>query len=197
MWSCRLAGTRASAVQPASAIDANRCVAVSQSTRLCSMSTFSQAKPTRAKNRAAVMLPSDSHVPTAGCPAFRARFTGFARMVLVLSSGGLLFVMPPGRGDAATWLPGPPVTGHGRLVVVGRRQDQVVVVIMRVLVFFGTAATGRFRPLREVAHSRSCVTKHQECKLPSLGHPSSRSLYARCRCAKTVSLVNACGPGHN
>ena len=31
------------------------------------MSTVSQAKPARAMNRAAVMLPRDSQVPTAGC----------------------------------------------------------------------------------------------------------------------------------
>ncbi len=71
MWSWRFAGTRASAMQPASAIAANMCVAVSQSTRLCSISTVSQAKPARAMKRAAVMLPSDSQVPTDGWPAFR------------------------------------------------------------------------------------------------------------------------------
>src|SRR6266851_6239699 len=80
MCSWRLAGTRASAVQPASATDAKMCVAVSQSTRLCSMSTVNQANPDRAKNRAAVMLPSDNHVPTDGWPAFKDRLTGFARM---------------------------------------------------------------------------------------------------------------------
>src|SRR5947209_14319194 len=57
------------------------CVAVSQSTRLCSMSTVSHANPARAMNRAAVMLPSDSHVPTEGWPALRAFLTGFARIL--------------------------------------------------------------------------------------------------------------------
>src|SRR5262245_24264626 len=81
MWSWRFDGTRARAMQPASAIDANMWVAVSQSTRLCSMSTVTQAKPARAMNRAAVMLPSESHVPTDGSPALRARLTELARMV--------------------------------------------------------------------------------------------------------------------
>ena len=56
------------------------CVAVSQSTRLCSMSTVSQAKPLRARKRDAVMLPSDSQVPTDGRPAFNACLTGLGRM---------------------------------------------------------------------------------------------------------------------
>src|SRR5262249_39211497 len=81
----RLAGTRARAVQPASAIVANMCVAVSQSTRLCSMSTVSQEKPARARNRAAVMLPNDSQVPAGGSPFGRARLRGLARMT---SAGG-------------------------------------------------------------------------------------------------------------
>src|SRR6516164_5546797 len=68
-------------MQPASAIDANMCVAVSQSTRLCSISTVSQAKPARAMKRAAVMLPSDSQVPTDGRPALSACLTGLARML--------------------------------------------------------------------------------------------------------------------
>src|SRR5438067_1331555 len=55
-------------------------VAVSQSTRLCSISTFSQANPLRARNRAAVMDPRDNHVPTDGCPSRRARLTGLARI---------------------------------------------------------------------------------------------------------------------
>src|SRR5438477_243855 len=59
---------------------ANMCVAVSQSTRLCSMSVVSQAKPARAMKRAAVMLPSDNHVPTEGLPSRRARLTGLGRM---------------------------------------------------------------------------------------------------------------------
>jgi hypothetical protein len=50
----------------ASAILANICVAVSQSTKLCSISTVSQANPARARNRAAVILPSDSQLPNAG-----------------------------------------------------------------------------------------------------------------------------------
>src|SRR5207248_152243 len=62
--------------------EANMCVAVSQSTRLCSMSTVSQAKPARARKRAAVMLPRDSQVPKEGLPACRACLTGFFRMVL-------------------------------------------------------------------------------------------------------------------
>src|ERR1700736_6448573 len=81
MWSCRLEGTRARATQPASAMEANMCVAVSQSTRLCSMSTVSQAKPLRARKRDAVMLPSDSHVPTDGRPAFNVCLTGLGRMI--------------------------------------------------------------------------------------------------------------------
>ena len=44
------------------------------------MSTVSQAKPARARNRAAVMLPSDSQVPTDGLPSRRVRFTGFGRI---------------------------------------------------------------------------------------------------------------------
>ena len=80
MWSCRLAGTRASGVQPASAIAANMWQAVSQLTRLCSMSTVSQANPARARNRLAMMLPSDNQVPTLGRPACKSRFTGLGRM---------------------------------------------------------------------------------------------------------------------
>src|SRR5712691_9486693 len=80
MWSCRFDGTRARAVQPASAMAANMCVAVSQSTRLCSMSTVSHANPALARKRAAVMLPSESQVPTEGCPALNARLTGLGRM---------------------------------------------------------------------------------------------------------------------
>src|SRR5437763_4137213 len=80
MWSWRLAGTRARAVQPASAMEANMWVAVSQSTRLCSISTVSQAKPARARKRAAVMLPRDSQVPTEGCPPLSACLTGLGRM---------------------------------------------------------------------------------------------------------------------
>src|SRR2546423_389227 len=80
MWSWRLAGTRARAVQPASAIDANMWVAVSQSTRLCSISTVSQEKPARAMKRVAVILPSDNQVPTDGSPFLSARLTGFVRM---------------------------------------------------------------------------------------------------------------------
>src|SRR5579871_567851 len=63
---------------------ANMCVAVSQSTRLCSMSTVSHANPDRARNREAVMLPSDNQVPTAGFPSRSARFTGLARIVFSL-----------------------------------------------------------------------------------------------------------------
>src|SRR5438876_786124 len=66
--------------QPASAMDANMCVAVSQPKRLCSMSTVSQAQPARAMNRDAVIEPSDSQVPIAGSPALRARLTGLGRM---------------------------------------------------------------------------------------------------------------------
>src|SRR5437868_4961549 len=61
-------------------MEAKMCVAVSQSTRLCSISTVSQAQPARARKREAVMLPSDSQVPTDGSPALRARLTGLARM---------------------------------------------------------------------------------------------------------------------
>src|SRR5579884_3243243 len=61
---------------------ANICAAVSQSTLLCSMSTVSQAKPARARKRAAVMLPSDNQVPTEGRPSSNARFTALARMPL-------------------------------------------------------------------------------------------------------------------
>ena len=39
-----------------------------------------QANPARARNREAVMLPSDSQVPTLGLPARRSRLTGFGRM---------------------------------------------------------------------------------------------------------------------
>src|SRR5260221_224119 len=67
-------------MHPASAIAPNIWVAVSQSTRLCSRSTVSQAKPVRARSRAARMLPSDSHVPAAGWFALSARLTGFARI---------------------------------------------------------------------------------------------------------------------
>src|SRR6185437_15789432 len=80
MWSWRLDGTRARAMQPASAMEANICAAVSQSTCVCSMSTVSQAKPARARKREAVMLPSDSQVPTDDWPAFNARLTGLARI---------------------------------------------------------------------------------------------------------------------
>src|SRR5262249_13036804 len=59
---------------------ANMCVAVSQSTRLCSMSTVSQEKPQRARKRDAVMLPSDSQVPTDALPAFRAAVTALERI---------------------------------------------------------------------------------------------------------------------
>ena len=55
--------------------------AVSMPTRLCSISTVSQWKPARARNRAAGMLPSDSQVPTDGWPALRARLTGLGRIV--------------------------------------------------------------------------------------------------------------------
>src|SRR4051812_40927800 len=87
MWSCRLAGTRARAMQPGSAVAGDMCGAVSQSTRLCSMSTVIQEKPVRAMKRAAVMLPSDSQVPTEGWPAFNARLTVLGRMIFV--SGGV------------------------------------------------------------------------------------------------------------
>jgi hypothetical protein len=80
MWSWRLDGTRTRAVQPASAMEATTCVVVSQPTRLCSVSTVSHAQPARARNRAAVMLPSDSQEPTDGCPDFNARLTGLGRM---------------------------------------------------------------------------------------------------------------------
>src|SRR5437868_1465743 len=100
MWSWRLAGTRARAVQPASATEANMCVAVSQSTRLCSMSTVSQAKPARARKRAAVMLPSDSHVPTAGWPARSAFLTGFARIAVPLPGASDLLALQPGHLEA-------------------------------------------------------------------------------------------------
>src|SRR3954468_23710362 len=99
MWSWRLLGTRASATQPASAIEANMCVAVSQSTRLCSISTVSQAKPDRARNGDAVILPRDSQVPTCGLPAFSAFLTGLLRMTrLVAGEGsgqGRLYVPDP------------------------------------------------------------------------------------------------------
>src|SRR5262245_62099824 len=80
MWSWRFAGTRARATQPPSAMDANMCVAVSQSTSVCSMSTVSQDHPARAMKRAAMIEPSDSQVPTDGSPALRARLTGLGRM---------------------------------------------------------------------------------------------------------------------
>ena len=44
------------------------------------MSVVSQSKPARAMKRAAVMLPSDSQVPTAGWPALSKRLTGLGRM---------------------------------------------------------------------------------------------------------------------
>src|SRR4051812_16705254 len=46
------------------------------------MSTVSQAKPTRARKRAAVMLPSDSQVPTDGWPDLRACLTVLVRMIV-------------------------------------------------------------------------------------------------------------------
>ncbi len=80
MWSCRFDGTRTSGTHPASAMDAIMCVVVSTFTSECSTSTVSQSNPARARNRAAVMLPSESHVPTLGLPAFRSFLTGLVRM---------------------------------------------------------------------------------------------------------------------
>jgi len=40
----------------------------------------SQSKPARAMKRVAVMLPSDSQVPTAGLPALSRRLTGLGRI---------------------------------------------------------------------------------------------------------------------
>src|SRR5262245_30290712 len=45
------------------------------------MSSVSQSKPARAMKRAAVMLPSDSQVPTAGLPSFNSFFTEFDRIM--------------------------------------------------------------------------------------------------------------------
>src|SRR5579883_140944 len=56
------------------------CVVVSTLTSECSISTVSQSKPARARNRAAVILPRDNHVPTVGLPAFRRRLTVFVRI---------------------------------------------------------------------------------------------------------------------
>src|SRR5438552_13461218 len=93
------------------------CVAVSQSTRLCSMSTVSQANPARAINRAAVILPSESHVPTDGWPAFKARLTGLGRIRTSRSHfpKETRFAQ---RGDRA-WLHGAIIGGPG-----DRRNDK-------------------------------------------------------------------------
>src|SRR6266852_3541064 len=79
---------------------ANICVAVSKSTRLCSISTVSQEKPIRAKNRAANIFPRDNQVPTAGWPDFRARLTAFGRMIFSLSmhNGDLRILSLDGTG---------------------------------------------------------------------------------------------------
>src|SRR5207302_926515 len=65
---------------PASATEAKMWAAVSQSHRLCSMSTVSQSRPLRAMKRAAVMLAKDSQVPKEGLPAFKVRLTALGRM---------------------------------------------------------------------------------------------------------------------
>src|SRR5262249_23801757 len=57
-----------------------------------------QAKPARARKRAAVMLPIDNQVPTDGCPALSARLTGFG------------FI---GRTSVLVLLPSPPKRGRG------------------------------------------------------------------------------------
>src|SRR5262249_34720339 len=138
MWSWRLAGTRARAVQPASATAAKMCVAVSQSTRLCSISTLSQAKPARARKRAAVMLPSDSHVPTDGWPAFNARLTALDRMEDAFRVRSIFVEAPLRRRDAASRLADGSRTGAARQPVVGRHHV-VLVVVMRVFVLLAEA----------------------------------------------------------
>src|SRR5262249_22904565 len=152
MWSWRLAGTRARAVQPASAIDANMCVAVSQSTRLCSISTVSQLKPARAMKRAAVMLPNDSQVPTAGCPALSARLTGFARMYFVLPcvnwSSIVVIVSPRRRTLQRLPLRRRHLGAVVRRLVVG--DVRIVIVIVRILVFVFARLGECFRFVRRI-----------------------------------------------
>src|SRR5581483_11735763 len=120
----------------------NMCVAVSQSTRLCSISTVSQAKPARAIKRAAVMLPSDSQVPTEGWPAFRSCLTGLARMKSSQNSrrDRSIFVKTAVAGrryNLAT------AGGADRAALaVLRRGHLVIIVEMRVFVFLVEAHFG-------------------------------------------------------
>src|SRR5690349_21816166 len=124
-------------MQPGSAMAANMWVAVSQSTRLCSMSTVNHAKPVRAMKRAAVMLARDSQVPTDGWPAFKARLTGLGRMQ-----------SPPHRVESVFKAAshGRQATGRHTLAgrwfqfrVIFRRLEVVGVVIVGVFVLLVTA----------------------------------------------------------
>ena len=182
MWSCRLLGTRARARQPASAMEANMCVAVSQSTRLCSMSTVSQAKPARAMKRAAVMLPSDSQVPTAGCPSFNARLTGLGRIIHpyygVRRLGSVVTVTPAGRW----WFPGT-FPGGGRTVVtrwiIALKVEVIVVVIVWIFIDswrLGPVLTGiSGRVTHEQTSSRNtCFRKTPGEQQPAQLHPGGR-----------------------
>src|SRR5205807_504257 len=63
-----------------------------------SISTVSHWKPLRAMKRAAGMLPSDSQVPTEGCPNLRARLTEFGRIIESLSMGRVGVGQSSGRG---------------------------------------------------------------------------------------------------
>ncbi len=75
MWSWREVGRHAArAEQPASAIEANIRAAVSNPTRLCSMSTVNQAKPLRARKRAALPSESSKRPLRKDAPAFERLF---------------------------------------------------------------------------------------------------------------------------
>src|SRR5947209_20271106 len=74
---------------------------------VCWVSTVSQAKPARAMNRAAVTLPSDSQVPTAGLPARSSCLTALGR--IASPRGGAVLYTPCRRRRAS------PVPFVGRL----------------------------------------------------------------------------------
>ena len=64
------------------------------------MSTVSQANPARAMNRAAVTLPSDSQVPTAGLPAQEKLLDGIGTHGGILGRRGTRFISDAGdRGQ--------------------------------------------------------------------------------------------------
>ena len=70
MFSPVFQGTRASGTQFSPAIRAKLSAAVSKLTGVCSSSTVSQSKPTRAMSRAAMVSDRVSQVPTLGSPRF-------------------------------------------------------------------------------------------------------------------------------